>query len=54
MDQRPKCKTGRYKTPRGKYRQNTLCHKSQQDPFGPTSSRNGNENKSKQMGPIET
>ena len=24
MDQRPKCKTGHYKTPKGKHRQNTL------------------------------
>ena len=24
MDQRPKCETGYYKTPIGKYRQNTL------------------------------
>ena len=24
MDQRPKCKTGYYKSPRGKHRQNTL------------------------------
>ena len=30
MDQRPKCKTGHYKTLRGKHRKNTLGHKSQQ------------------------
>ena len=28
-----KCKTRNYKTPRGKHRQNTLQHKSQQDPL---------------------
>ena len=30
-----------YKTPRGKHRQNTLWHKSQQDPLWPTSQSNG-------------
>ena len=30
-------KTRNYKTPRGKHRQNTLWHKSQQDPLWPTS-----------------
>ena len=29
IDKRPKCKTGYHKTPRGKHRQNTLCHKPQ-------------------------
>ena len=33
MDSRPKCKTGQYKTLRGKHRKNTLCHKSQHDLF---------------------
>ena len=33
MDSRPKCKTGHYKTLRGKHRKNTLGHKSQQDLF---------------------
>ena len=28
-----KCKNRNYKTPRGKHRQNTLRHKSQQDPL---------------------
>ena len=32
----------------------TLWHKSQQDPFWPTSYRNGNKKKNKQMGPNET
>ena len=32
MDERSKCKTRNYKIPRGKHRQNTLRHKSQQDP----------------------
>ena len=36
MDERPKCKTRNYKTLRGKHRQNTLRHKSQQDPLSPT------------------
>ena len=39
---------------RRKHRKNTLWHKSQQDPFWPTSQRNGNKNKNKQMGPNET
>ena len=30
MDWKPKCNTGHYKTLRGKHRQNTLSHKSQQ------------------------
>ena len=33
MDYRSKCKTRNYKTPRGEHRQNTLRHKSQQDPL---------------------
>ena len=33
MDYRSKCKTRNYKTPRGEHRQNTLQHKSQQDPL---------------------
>ena len=33
MDQRPKDKTGHYKTLRRKHRENALGHKSQQDPF---------------------
>ena len=37
MDWRPKCKTGYYKTLRGKHRQNTLWHKLQQDLFWSTS-----------------
>ena len=40
-----------YKIPRGKHRQNTLWHKSQQDPLWPTSQSNGNKSKNKQMGP---
>ena len=40
MDQRSKGKTRNYETPRGKHRQNTLRHKSQQDPLGPTSQSN--------------
>ena len=35
MDSTSKCKTRNYKTPRGEYRQNTLRHKSQQDPYDP-------------------
>ena len=35
MDYRSKCKTRNYKTPRGEHRQNTLRHKSQQDPLDP-------------------
>ena len=34
-----------------KYRQNTLWHKSQQDPLWPTSQRYRNKNKNKQKGP---
>ena len=49
-----KCKTRNYKTPRGKHRQNTLRHKSQQDPLQPTSQNIGNKSKNKQMGPNET
>ena len=33
MDKRSKCKIRNYKTPRGEHRQNTLRHKSQQDPL---------------------
>ena len=40
-----------YKTPRGKHRQNTLRHKSRQDPLRPTSQNIGNKIKNKQMGP---
>ena len=40
-----------YKTPRGEHRQNTLWHKSQQDPLWPTSQNIGNKSKNKQMGP---
>ena len=54
MDQRPKCKTRHYKTLRGKHRQNTLRHISQQDLFWPTFSSNGNKINNKQMGPNET
>ena len=36
--------------PRGKHRQNTLWHKSQQDSLWPTSQNNGNKSKNKQMG----
>ena len=43
-----------YKTPRGEHRQNTLQHKSQQDPLGPTSQNIRNKSKNKQMGPNET
>ena len=34
MDYRPKCKTGFYKTSRGKNRQDILRHKLQQHIFG--------------------
>ena len=33
MDLRPKCQARHYKILRGKHRQNTPWHKSQQDPF---------------------
>ena len=33
MDLRSKRKTSNYKTPRGEHKQNTLRHKSQQDPL---------------------
>ena len=49
-----KIKARNYKTPRGKHRQNTLWHKSQQDPLWPTSQNIGNKSKNKQMGPNET
>ena len=45
------CKTRNYKTPRGEHRQNTLWHKSQQDPLWPISQNIGNKSKNKQMGP---
>ena len=45
MDWRSKCKTRNYKTPRGKHRQNTLWHKSQQDPLWLTSHSNTKRNK---------
>ena len=51
MDQRFKYETRNHKTPRGKHRQNTLWHKSQQDPLWLTSQSNGNKSKNKQMGP---
>ena len=35
MDSRPKCKTGHYKTLRGKHRKNTLRHKSLKIFFDP-------------------
>ena len=44
---RAKCKTRNYKTPRGKHRQNTLWHKSQQDPLWSISQSNGNKSKNK-------
>ena len=47
-------KTTGYKTPRGEHRQNTLRHKSQQDPLWPTSQNIRNKSKNKQMGPNET
>ena len=50
-DWRSKGKTRNYKTPRGKHRQNTLWHKSQQDPLWSTSQSKGNKSKNKQMGP---
>ena len=40
-----------YKTPRGEHRQNTLWHKSQQDPLWPTCQNTGNKSNKKQMGP---
>ena len=42
-----KCKARNYKTPRRKHRQNTLWHKSQQDPQWPTSQNIGNKSKNK-------
>ena len=45
-----KCKARNYKTPRGEHRQNTLWHKSQQDPLWSTSQNSGNKSKNKQMG----
>ena len=39
------------KTPRGKHRQNTLRHKSQQNPLWPASQNIGNKSKNKQVGP---
>ena len=39
------------KTLREEHRQNTLWHKSQQDPLWPTSHNIGNKSKNKQMGP---
>ena len=45
MDWRSKCKTRNYETPRGKHGQNTLWHKSQQDPLWPTSQNIGNKSK---------
>ena len=47
-------KTRNYKTPRGEHRQNSLRHKSQQDPLWPTSQNIRNKSKNKQMGPNET
>ena len=44
-------KTRNYKTPRGEHRQNTLRHKSQQDPLRPISQNIGNKSENKQMGP---
>ena len=49
MDWKPKCKTRNYKTPRGEHRQNTLRHKSQQDPLRPTSQNIRNKSKNKQI-----
>ena len=46
-DWRSKHQTRNCKTPRGKHRQDTLWHKSQQDPLWPTSQSNGNKNKNK-------
>ena len=51
---RSKCKTRNYKTPRGEHRQNTLWHKSQQDPLWPTCQNIRHKSKNKQMGPNET
>ena len=67
MDQRPKCKGRHYKTLRGKHRQNTLWHKSQQYLFWSDQGQvvailynlgqvipsrvMKNKNKNKQMGP---
>ena len=45
-----KHKTRNYKTPRGEHRQNTLQHKSQQDPLSSTSQNIGNKTKNKQKG----
>ena len=47
MDLRSKCKTRNYKTPREEHRQNTLRHKSQQNPVWPTSQNIGNKSKNK-------
>ena len=40
-----KHKTRNYTTPRGEHRQNTLWHKSQQDPLWPTSQNIGNKSR---------
>ena len=37
-------------TPRGEHRQNTLWHKSQQDPLWSTPQNSGNKSKNEQMG----
>ena len=54
MDKKPKCKTGYYKTRRGKHRQRTLGHILQQYFLGSTSQSDENKNKHKQMGPNQT
>ena len=45
MDWMYKCKTRNYKTLREKHKQDTLCHKSQQDPLWSTFQSNRNKKK---------
>ena len=54
MDQRPKCKTGQYKTLRGKHRKNTLGYKLQEYFVSSFSQGERNKSKNKQMGLNQT
>ena len=51
IGQIPEFKTRHYKTLREKHRQNTLWHKSQEDPLWPTSQNIGKKSKNKKVGP---
>ena len=53
INHRPKCKTRKDWALRGKHRQNTLWHKSQQAILWPTSQSNRNKCTNKQMGPSQ-